>query len=219
MMENVNAFTNDNSCLPFDAYRPTKSKKPVKYVITPGMHEQIKRTYQTRVQYSGEIGDLAKRLGLPRWKISRYAVGKGWIEKQKKEPNWTEPELRILKNNAMHCMEVIQMKLKHAGHKRSIAGILLKRKRMRFQSNLKGMSATQLAECLGEDIHFVRRAIKQGRLKATKRQDARTEKQGGSMYFIKDKDIKVYIIENVHEIDMKKIDKWWFVSILTGKDM
>jgi len=207
----------DNACLPFDAYRPLKSNKPVKYVITPEIHKQIKRTYQNRTEGSGEIKALAGRLGLPRWKVSRHAIQNGWIEKQKKEPNWTEPELRILKNNAMHCMEVIQRKLKQAGYKRSIAGILLKRKRMRFQSNLKGMSATQLAECLGEDIHFVRRAIKQSRLKATKRQDARTERQGGSTYYIKDKDIKAYIIDNVHEINMKKTDKYWLVDILTGK--
>jgi len=219
MMGNVNTFTSDNSCLPFDACRSVKSKKPAKYVITPDMHERIKRAYQNRVQCSGEIRNLAKRLGLPRWKVSRYAVRKGWIEKQQKEPDWSESEIWILKNNAQHCPEVIQRKLKQHGFHRTVNGIVLKRKRMRLPSNLGGMSATQLAECLGEDIHFVTRAIKQGRLKAKKRQDNRTEQQGGSMWFIKDKDIKVYIVENVHELDFKKIDKWWFVSILIGEDV
>lgn len=211
--------TGDNSCLPFDAWKPVKSFKPVKYKITPEMHTQIKRVYQNRVQCSGEIKALAKRLGLPRWKITRYGIKNGWIEKQKKEPVWTKAELRILKNNAMNCPEVIQRKLRKGGYARTVNGIVLKRKRMRYQQNLGGMSATMLAECLGEDVHFVRRAIKHGRLKAKKRQDARTERQGGSMWFIRDCDIRRYIIENVHEIDLRKADKWWFVGILTAEDI
>ena len=131
----------------------------------------------------GQVRDLAKRLNYPRWKISRYAIQLGLIAKQKKEPNWSEKEIKILEKNAHRHPENIQKKLGQIGFIRSTTGIVLKRKRMRFTKNLGGMSATSLALCLGVDSHFVTKAIVAGRLKATMRGTRRTEKQGGGLLF------------------------------------
>jgi len=178
------------------------------------MHQAIKRAYED-VTGAGQVNNLASRLGLPRWKVSRYAIQQGWIAKQRKEPNWSKRELGILEKNAHFTPETIQRKLEKSGFKRSVAGIVLKRKRSKYLKNLDGRSATSLAFCFGVEIHFILKAINQGRLKAEHRHTKRTEKQGGDIYFIKDKDIKGYIRENVHGIDFRKVDKYWLVSVLT----
>lgn len=90
---------------------------------------------------------------------------------------------------------------------------------MRFLKNLNGQSATHLAMCLGEDTHFVQRAINRGLIKTNRRIQNRTPQQGGNAYLIKDKDAREFIVENVNMIDLRKVDKYWFVDLLTGTDL
>ncbi|MFW6148141.1 MAG: hypothetical protein ACOC6B_07110 [Thermodesulfobacteriota bacterium] len=189
--------------------------KPIKWIITPEIHELIKQVYKTS-SGNGEVKALAKRLRYPRWKISRYALSQGWVARQKKEKEWCEEELAVLERNAHLSLPRIQARLKAHGYHRTEQGISLKRKRMRLLTSLDGQSATSLAECLGVDTHVITKAIHSGRLKAKKRETARTKKQGGDIYFIRDKHVRDYIIDNLHEIDIRKVDKWWFVDILAG---
>ena len=37
------------------------------------------------------------------------------------------------------------------------------------------------------------------------------------MYYIKDKWVKNFIVENVNIIDFRKVDKYWLVGILTER--
>ena len=123
----------------------------------------------------------------------------------------------ILKKHARHCEEVIQRHLKAAGYKRTAIAIVLKRRRLRLTStNLNGYSATGLAMCLGVDGKFVLRAIKDGLLKASKRQTKRTQQQGGDIYWIKENAVKEFIRDNVARIDLAKVDKFWFVDLMAG---
>jgi hypothetical protein len=196
---------------------PRKRVRPNKYVITPAMHNQIRTVYQGDTG-NGQIKNLAIRLGLPRWKVTRYAIAQGFTAKQKKEPEWTERELSILHQNAHLVPAVIQKRLKKYGYHRTEVGIVIKRKRMRFLQNLNGHSASSVAECFGVDMHSVIRYIKNGWLRAGKRGTQRTDAQGGDMYYIKDKWIKDFIIENVSVVDFRKVDKYWLVDLLAGKD-
>lgn len=200
-------------------YRPEpESYKPRKHpAITPEMHEKIKRLYRNKRAKSGDLTAFCRRHGVPNWKVSRYAQRQGWMAKTKKEPRWSDRELAILERYAHLCPERIQLKLKTAGFKRSLSGIIVKLKRGRFLQNLNGQTARSVALCLGEDEHFVTKAIKDGMLKADRRGTKRTEAQGGDMWFIKDKDLRQFVIDNVHMIDLRKVDKWWFVDLLTGK--
>lgn len=193
-----------------------RSLKPRRFPITPEIHTAIEKVYR-RGTGNGQVHALAVRLNYPRWKISRYAIQCGLIAKQKKEPDWSDREIHILELNAHRSPEVIQRKLKSSGFLRSATGIVLKRKRMRFTKNLRGMSATSLAKCLGVDAHFVMRAIHGGRLKASMRGTNRTAIQGGDIYFIEDQDIKKYILTWLNEIDIRKVDKWWFCDLLANK--
>jgi len=186
-----------------------------KYPVSPEQHEEIRCVYQCATG-DNQVNDLAARLDLPRWKITRYAIENGWIAKQKKEPIWGPEELRLLKAFARYTPPVIRRKLMEQGYTRSAQGIVLKRKRMGMLKDLGGMSATRLAACLGVDRHFVMRAISEKSLRAEKRETRRTPQQGGDSWFIRDADIGTYIIANLHEIDIRKVDKYWFVRTLTG---
>lgn len=197
---------------------PTKRVKANKWVITPHMHNAIRAAYQGDTG-NCQIRDLAIRLGLPRWKVTRHAIAQGFTATQKKEPDWSERELKLLERNAHLTSNIIQRRLKKYGYHRTEVGIVLKRKRMRFLQNLNGHSARSVAECFGIDIHSVARYIEKGWLKAQKRGTCRTAAQGGDIYYIKDKWIKDFIIENVAVIDFRKVDKYWLVKLLTGKSM
>ncbi len=194
-----------------------RSFKPPKWPITPEIHAAIERVYK-RDTGNGQVAALAIRLNYPRWKITRYAIQAGLIAKQHKEPNWTERELLILEHQAHRSPGIIQKKLKEAGFARSETGIVLKRKRERFLKNLDGMSSRQLALCLGVDDHFVTKAIKGGRLKAEHRGTNRTDLQGGDIWYIKRKDIRKYILDWLNEIDIRKVDKYYFCDLLANKE-
>lgn len=194
-----------------------KGKKP-KYVITPEMHREIEKTYKD-ITETGEVRKLAERLGLPRYKITKYAQLQGWIPMRKKEPDWSERELRILESSAHLSPERIQKNLKRVGYHRTVTGIVLKRKRMRFLKNKGGHSAHQVAACFGVDVKCITRWISLGYLKARRRGTARTSRQGGDIYYIKDAWIRDFIVNAIDEIDIRKVDKYWFVDLLAGKNL
>lgn len=202
---------------PYD-YNGGCYRKPLKWTpITPEQHEEIKRTYQNKKYKDGSVARLAEKLGIPKWKVSKYAASHGFLKTmRKKDPNWTKEEVRILQKNAHNSPEVIQKKLKKHGFSRTVCGIFQKRKAMRMLRNLEGQCARSLAECLGVEEHFVTRMIKCGNLKAIRRKMNRKESQGGNPYLIIDKDVKEFIINNLDQIDLRKVDKYWFVDLLVN---
>lgn len=196
------------------------TRKKVRWPITPDMHEEIRSLYQSVVGMSSKahpVRAYAERIGYPRWKITRYAIRQGWIACQKKEPDWSDKELEVLEQSAHRSPEVIQRRLKRCSFSRTVTGIVLKRRRMRFLKNKNGYSAREVAEAFGIDSHTVSRWIRCGGLKAKKRQTRRTPQQGGDIYYIKDKWIKDFILKHLPEIDLRKVDKYWFVDLLMSK--
>jgi len=196
-----------------------------KHILPPGADDLIRKAYQEKVgmesctKKNHPVRDLAKKLGVPRWKISRRACTLGLITKKKKEPNWTKPELKLLESQARFGPETIQRKLKKLGYSRSVTAIMVKRTRMRFMQNLNGQSACSLAVCFGVDCKTITRWIRNGYLKAEKRGTDRTELQGGDTYYIKDAWVRKFIINSVDEIDFRKLDKYWLVDLLAGGEI
>ena len=191
-----------------------KPLKPEQWPITPEIHARIEKIYK-RDTGNGQVKALARSLGYPRWKITRYALKQGWTAKSKKEPPWSEDELEILQKHTYLGAERLQRKLKLAGFKRSFTGIVLKRKRMGFSKYAEGYSAHALASYLGVDHDFVTRAIKAGRLKAKRRGTRRVKAQGGDSFYVSEKAVRDYILTYLNEIDIRKVEKHWFVGVLT----
>jgi hypothetical protein len=177
------------------------------------MDAAIIKTYREN-SGNGEINALADKLGLPRWKVSRRALYLGVVEPKHKEPPWSQAEIRILTKWARLTPERIYLKLKACGYQRTYTAIVLKRKRLRLLSNLDGYTATSLKDAFGVDATTVLRWIRKGFLKAEKRGTKRVEVQGGDMWWIKEKDIRAFLIESINIVDIRKIDKYWLVDIL-----
>ena len=188
-------------------------------MLPPEAGDIIRHAYQTEVGLNGRAAvakSLATRFGVPRWKISRVAREMGLVARQKKEPDWSEKECEILRRTAHLSLSVIQRHLARAGFRRSETGIEIKRKRMRFLVSKDGYSAHQIAQCFGIDVKSVTRWIHLGYLRAQKRGTARTARQGGDIHFIRDRWVRDFVLEYLPLIDIRKVDKYWFVDLLAG---
>jgi hypothetical protein len=160
------------------------------------------------------IRKLADQVGIPHWALKKRARELG-LARTKEKP-WSEAELAILARYAWMSDEHIRLKLKAAGYARTVTGIHLKLRRMRFKSDPSFYSGKGLVDALGIDSHVVTRWIKAGHLRAQLRGTKRTEQQGGDIYLIREKDVQRFILEHPSEIDLRKVDQLWFLDLITN---
>jgi hypothetical protein len=150
-----------------------------KYIFTDQIDQFIREIYLNHRDAKRRPGVrlLAKRVGMPHWALKKRARELGLA--RTKELPWSERELEVLARCAWMSDERIRLKLKAAGYARTVTGIHLKLKRMKFKHDGSFYSASGLAQALGIDSHAVTRWIKSGHLKAKCRGTARTEQQNG----------------------------------------
>ena len=187
-----------------------------KYIFTDQIDQLIRAIYLNHrdTNKRPSIRLLATKVGMPHWALKRRARELGLA--RTKELPWSEPELQILARHAWMSDERIRLKLKAAGYTRTITGIHLKLKRMRFKHDGSFYSANGLAQALGIDSHAVTRWIKSGHLKAKLRGTARTERQNGDIYLIQERDVRRFILEHPTDIDLRKVDQLWFLDLITN---
>jgi hypothetical protein len=195
---------------------PVKTPSRRKYVFTNQIDELIRAIYLDRPGSKTRPGIrvLAKKVGIPHWALKKRARELG-LARTKEKP-WSEPELEILARYAWMSDERIRLKLQAAGYSRTLTGIHLKLRRMRFKHGPGFYSANGLAQALGIDSHAVSRWIRGGHLKARLRGTARGEKQNGDIYLIREKDVRRFILEHPTEIDLRKVDQLWFLDLVTN---
>jgi hypothetical protein len=187
-----------------------------KYIFTDQIDQLIREIYLNHRDAKTRPGIrlLARKVGMPHWALKKRARELGLA--RTKELPWSESELAILSRNAWMSDERIRLKLKAAGYSRTVTGIHLKLKRMRFKHEGSFYSAYSLAQALGIDPHAVTRWIKSGHLKAKFRGTARGPQQNGDSYLIQEKDVRRFILEHPTEIDLRKVDQLWFLDLLTN---
>jgi hypothetical protein len=184
-----------------------------KYFFTPEMDKEIHYTYAVNTDSKPRMINLAKKFSVPRWTVYQRALKIGAVTSSHQKKKWEKEEIIILKQYARYGPQTIKKKLQKGGFKRSIASIVLKRKRMRLLSNLKGMSACLCAEFLGVDLHWVLNYIRQGLLKA---EVIRRDREGKTNYFIREKDLRHFIINNPELIDLRKVEKYYFIELVAN---
>lgn len=189
---------------------------PRKYHFTPTVDEEIRRAYHLFLDYNNRtaISACARKLQVPRWAINRRAAVLGLS--RIKEPEWNAAETTILERWGHLTDAVIQRRLKAEGFHRSINAVHLKMKRLHIRQNLDGYSANGLAVAFGVDGHKVTYWINRQMLKATRRGTARTESQGGDTYWITHKAVREFVLKHPDEIDLRKVEKWWFLDLVTA---
>ncbi len=187
-----------------------------KYGFSAQIDQRIREIYLSHPNAKARPGirHLAEQVGIPHWALKKRACELG-LARTKEKP-WSEPELAILARHAWRSDERIRLKLKAAGYARTVTGIHLKLKRMRFKCDPSFYSGKGLAQALGIDSHVVTRWIKSGHLRAQFRGTARGEQQGGDIYLIREKDVRRFILEHPTEIDLRKVDQLWFLDLITN---
>jgi hypothetical protein len=184
-----------------------------KYIFTPEMDMEIMYTYSINTDSKPRVINLAKKFNMPRWAIYQRALKIGAVQSSHQKKKWGKEEVSILKKYAQYEPQTIRKKLEKAGYERSIASIVLKRKRMRLLANLDGMSACLCAEFLGIDLHWVLNYIGQGLLKT---EVIRRDKEGKVNYYIKEKDLRKFIVDNPDLIDLRKVEKYYFIELVAN---
>ncbi len=172
-----------------------------KYAFSDQIDQRIREIYLNHPDAKTRPGTrlLAKKVGIPHWALKKRAR-----------------ELGLLARYAWMSDERIRLKLKAVGYARTVTGIHLKLKRMRFKEDVSFYSANGLAQALGIDNHTVARWIRAGHLKAKYRGTERTVQQGGDIYLIHEKDIRRFILEHPTDIDLRKVDQLWFLDVITN---
>lgn len=166
----------------------------------------------------GEVGNLADRLGVPRWWLSDRASALGLTIAHKKEPPWTKAEDLLLEQVPLHRPEEAARIFREHGFQRSPTAIVVrcKRRGLSRRATHESLSAAEVARILGVDGKWVTSRCIDGRLVGGRRGSQRLAQQGGDAWAIRPEDLRQFIIDNVHEIDLRKVEKFGFMWVLAG---
>ncbi len=186
------------------------------YVHTDRSDDIVRQAYRRFWEFKSRkaLHAAAAKLGWPHHVVKKRGAALGLTRTSDNKP-WSESEERILTANAHHGDEYIRKRLAEAGFHRTIAGIHLKCKRDRIKSNLDGFSGLQLAEAMGIDSHKVTAWIVKGFLKAERREMDRKPQQGGNPWWIHRREVRDFLFKYPDEVDLKKVEKWWFLDLIT----
>lgn len=198
------------------ALQPVAKRIRRRYSFTPIMDDEIRSAYRLFLCENDRkaITICAQKLHLPKWMVTRRGADLGLA--RVKEPLWSDAEVAVLERWGHLTDGAIQRRLKAAGFQRSINGIHLKLKRLRIKQNLDGYSATALAATFGVDGHKILYWINRKMLKASRRGTERTERQGGDTYWITHRAVRDFVLQCPDEVDLRKVDKWWFLDLVTA---
>lgn len=194
--------------------RPAEARK--KWATSPQMDDVIRRAFQGE-PHKNMVNDLAVKLGRPRYWVSQRAARLGLVAPRFKEPDWTPEELALLEKHAAKTPRVISRIFKRNGFQRSVTAIVVKSKRLQLdREDPDFCTASSLAVMLGCDAKVVTHWIDRGLLKA------RAEPVGSAdgdrhRYRIHWADVKAFIIDNAAAVDLRKVDKFWFIDLMARK--
>lgn len=174
----------------------------------------IQRTYATDTSKSA-INRLAKTIGRPRWWVSKRATKLGLVTPRFKQPAWTTAEEDLIAEQAHRHPRTLQKMLARRGYVRTETAITVKLKRLGAdRSDPDHFTANALAGVMGVDPKTVTGWIIKGWLKAARRGTDRVAVQGGDEWWIHRRDVRAFIVENTAAVDIRKVEKFWFVDLL-----
>lgn len=187
-----------------------------KWTASPQMDDVIRRVYPNCTD-KGSVIALAARLNRPRWWISKRAALLGLVAPRFKEPHWTDAEVEIIGNIASKSPKAIRTALARRGFDRTETAIILKIKRIGAdRQDPNHYTATGLAALMGVNPTTVSAWCEKGWLDAKRRGTERVSIQGGDMWWINRKAVRKFVVESTAHVDIRKVDKFWFVELLAG---
>jgi len=190
----------------------------------PEVDAQIRRLHETAL-VRGAIDAFAKRIGRPRWYVSKRARQMGLKTPRFREEPWSAAEIDLLHETSHIGTEAARLRFLKAGFRRSETAIEVKRKRERIsivqaRQDAGMYTATQIAEMLGVGNKTPTLWIRYGELKATRRGTDRGDDQGGDQWTIRERDLREFIITHPMRVELRKIpdsNRAWFIELLAGR--
>lgn len=191
-------------------------KPRVKLIIPDGIDERIRAEWPL-LKGRGAVNALADKLQVERWWLSKRALKLELAMPYKKEPPWTEAELAMLKKVPLHDPHKAAQIFHQHGYSRTPAAIMVKAKRLNISRRYNcGLSGTAFARILGIDNKTTTSWCIAGDLKASRRGTLRRPQQGGDVWEISRADARRFILANLERIDIRKVEKFAFIDLLTG---
>jgi hypothetical protein len=189
-------------------------------IYTPEIDDRIREIYSRPIplgkNFQGGIGvkALAQELGWPPHAITQRARDLG-IGRVKEKP-WTQEEIAALDELAHYTPPTIERKFRELGFSRTEQSIAVMRKRREAHKGGKYFSGHALQMLMGMGDHVVdRKWIKMGLkfiLKGTRRHGG----QNADTRLFHIDEIRRFFIEHPEEIDLLKVDKWFFLEMITA---
>jgi hypothetical protein len=185
----------------------------LRYSNSVHIDEAIRRFYL--VPHKGGLSKLANQLNRPRHWISARARYLAVTIPRRHDGPWSEAEIALLRKNAAKVpYNITRIFAKH-GFRRSASAIKNKMLKLRCVRDDEDMySASGVAELFGVDVHLVINWIRKGWLKAQMKGTARER----DTYQVHHNHIRRFVIENVGAIDIRRVEKDWFVDLLAGRE-
>jgi len=157
---------------------------------------------------SNTITKLAQQVGVPRFMIKQWA-GKMKIT-HPSQGEWTQAQIDDL-YRYLHKIPLSELAVKI---NRSVAAIRLKCVKLGISKTTQGgYTLSTLAEALGCSHHRVEHWISTGKMRASRRN---TERRERDYYCISDAAVRDFIRRYPLEIDPTKADWLWLVDVLAG---
>ena len=196
---------------------PTKTRpKLTEEFGTPEMDAIIRERWPF-LRGKGAVADLAAELNVPRWWLSKRALKLELTMPHRKEPPWSSTEIALLRKVPLHDLNRCAKIFRDHGFQRSATAISVKAKRetLSRRATRSSLSGTEVARLLGIDNKTTTQWCITGFLPATRRGTRRLPQQGGDVWDIDPHSLKQFIIENLARIDIRKVEKFSFVDLLT----
>ncbi len=165
----------------------------------------------------GAVQALADRLGVQRWWLTKRATALGLTMPHRKEPPWTAAEDALMAKVPLHLPDTASEIFRDHGFRRSPTAIVMRAKRLNMsrRASRKELSATAAARILGVDGKTLSLWCIAGDIKAERRGSKRLPQQGGDAWNIRREDLRRFVIDQLERIDIRKVDKFEFVALLT----
>lgn len=188
--------------------------------ISPELDARIREEWATMdARKKGEVARVADVLMVPRWWLSTRAMALGLaIPRVTKEPPWSAAELVLIRKVPLHNPDRCAVIFREHGFLRTPAAIMNKAKRLSISRRYtKTLTAFKCATILGVDSKSFGKWILKGIVQATKREESkRLPQQGGVPWEIERAYFRQWVIDNLEMIDIRKVDKFAFVDLLTN---
>ena len=183
---------------------------------TPEMDERI-RSGWAELRGRGAVQRFADDLGIPRSALSRRAEQLGLSMPHRKEPAWTAAEESLLPTLPLHDLHRASAVMRSLGYHRTPVSIQIKAKRLQISRRRSDvLSATGVAKILGCDSKKVTRWCIEGDLPSTRQGTDRLPQQGGDCWSIRPADLRRFVIDNLDQVDIRRVDKHAFVDLLVS---